>query len=896
MIRTIVFFISFLFFIPLLGNNIEVILVQESNLISAPGKVNNFSILLKNNATKPTVLSLDLDMPKDWKVISNQRFVKLEPKAQQVKILSFVVPNDAVAGDYEITYRLINQQLQKEETVKKFSFQVMETDKLEVIPLNAPRTAIAGTAITASFLVKNTSNQNQTILLSAEDAKIIGASTIKLDAFSSRKVDIQKATSPDIRTEARLSLHLTAILEKSRLMQTGFLHTQILPSIDLGVDNTRKLRGFASLNLLHRQYNDGRTGKGWQGELFINGTIDESNTKAITLSLRGPNQQDATELTLQDEYTFSYQSDKISTTIGDNNFALSTLTEFSRNGRGVEVEKYFGSARVGGFYVRPRFFAEIKESAGFFIENVFNKKSLLRFNYLYKNTVEDAGTTSIMSISGKFNPFINTSLETEVAAGNSGESVYLNLQSTYFKRFSINGNLIYASPNFLGFFQNTFNFSGNISYRLHKRINLVTGIFQDKSNAALDTLVQAAPFSDRRHIGFRLKLGENTRMQFNFRQNELEDRLPQKQFFRKEKLAFVGLNQAIRRISLSFSAEYGTSQNFLRTVETGAQKVFRASGDLGWEKNGFSWRLFGQYFSENSWQLASQKQLLWGAAISGNIKKKTRFEVSYQNDFEVATYYRNRNAFDLNVVQNIGKNSQLILNARQTIRRNTLDQKDFLINAKYIYNFGIRLEEKPATGNVYGTLNRSNGKSAKGLIIYLNGRTAVTNEQGQFHFKSMRPGKYPLMIDPSSMDLHEILADETLPTIEILPETDKEIHLQLIQSGGLIGALEFKNKQPRAQTINLQSLGSVLIQITNGKETRRTFTDEKGTYSFSDLKPGVWTMKVLTTDLNKQYKIAKATYSIKIEQGQKVDLPIVVQSKKRNIQFKRLINLSDDDG
>lgn len=896
MIKEILLFISLVFSLPLLGNNIEILLVQESNLISAPGKVNNFSMLLKNNGTNATELNLKLEMPDGWKVISNQWSVKLGPKEKSVKILSFVVPVNAIAGNYEIIYRLINKSSQEEEGVKKFTFQVKETDKLAIIPLNAPRTVIAGTKIIASFLVKNTSNQDQTILLTTEEAKILGPPTIKLAAFSSQQVTIQKTTSAAIRREGRMSLHLTAILEKSRLMRTGFLHTQILPSIDFGAEDTRKLPGFVSLDLLHRQYSDGRVGQGWQGALFLQGAIDKTDKKEITLSLRGPNQQDATALTLHDEYYVSYKTEKIKATIGDNNFSLSTLTEFSRNGRGVELEGYFGRATLGAFYVRPRFFADIKAETGFFIENEFNKKTLLRFNYLHKNEEGNQGKASIMSISGEFNPFKNTLLEAEAAVGNSGESAYLNLQSTYFKRFSVNGNLIYASPNFSGYFQNTLNFSGNISYQLNKKINLVTGIFQDKRNAALDTLIQAAPFSDRRYIGFRLKLGGNTRIQFNLRQNEVEDRLPQKQFFRKERLLFVGFNQNIRRFNLGISSEYGVSQNFLQTVETNAQKVFRAYADLGWKMRDFSINTFGQFYSENSWQLLSQKQLLWGAAINGVIKKNTRLELSYQNDFEIANYYKNRNAFELNISQTIRKKSQLILNARQTIRRNTLNQKEFALSAKYIYNFGIRLEEKPKTGNVYGSLKRSNGKSTKGIVLYLNGRTAVTNEEGQFQFKSIKPGKYPLLIDPSTMDLHEILADNALSTIEVLPEVDKEIQLQLIQSGGVLGALEFKKEQARAQTISFQTVGSVLIQITNGSETRRTFTDEKGTYKFGDLKPGAWTLEVLTKDLNKQYKIAKSTYLIKIEEGQEMNLPIAVQTKKRNIQFKRLINLSDDDG
>jgi len=890
------FLFSFLCSVNLLGNTIELQLVHQSALASEPGKVNNLSIAIVNQGINPTKLRPQLDLPTGWKTISNSAVFTIKGKTKTFKIISFVVPVKALAGTYEINYRLTDSQNPTTEYTEKITVHVKATNKLKLIALTTPSTMLAGMTVKGQFLVKNNSNQPQTIFLSTNYAKIIGESTLQLPAFSSQKVDLEITTFAQTRKETRLSINLKAVLKGSEISEIAYLHNQILPSTEIEIDDTRKLPGYASLNYIHRQLSNGKKGQGWQGELFLQGAIDEKKEKEVTLNLRGPNQQDGTELTLYDQYFAKYKTKDFSVSVGDNSYALSTLTEFSRNGRGLQAEGYFGTATVGAFYVKPRFFVDIKQEVGVFIQNEFNHKTSFRFNYLHKEAVNNKGTASIMSISGQFNPFKNTFVLGEVASGNSGQAVYLKAQTKLFDRLHFNGNLIYASPNFAGYFQNTINLIGNLSYSLSKKVNIVTGILQDRRNAALDTLINAAPFSDRRHIGLRFRVTPNTLFQLNVRQNEIEDRLPQKQFFRKENLITANFNHRIRRFNFSIAGEYGKANNYLQALEADFREVFRTYLDINVKIRQFSLRAFSQYYNENSLQNPSQKQLLFGGTISGIIKEKTQFKLRYQNDFEAEAYYKNRNAFDFFLTHSIRRNQQLILSARQTVQRNTLNNRDFAFSAKYVYQFGIRLEEKPPTGNIYGQIQRRDSLPAQGIIVLLNGKRAITDAAGCFHFKGMKPGKYPLLLDPASLALHEMLSDNVLPLVEILPEENQNINLKLIQSGAIIGAIQFKGSPNKAQLISLKSVGNLLVEVNNGKEIRRTFTDVKGNYKFGDLKPGTWTVKVLKSDIDKNLKIAQSSFTISIKEGEAVNLPIIIQKKKRNIQFKKLIQLSDDDG
>jgi len=219
--------------VNLQGNDIAIQLVHQSTLTSEPGKVNNFSIVLLNNGTNTAKLRPHLDLPAGWKTITNMASFSLKGKEKEVKIVN-----------------------------------IQATSKLKVIPLTTPATVLAGAKVSGQFLVKNNSNQTQTIFLSTDNAKITGETTLQLTAFSSQKVTIEMATFGEIRKESRLNSYLKATIKGSDISQIAYLHNQVLPSIEYEVDDTRKLPGYTSLNYIHRQFSNGRTGRGPRNRRF----------------------------------------------------------------------------------------------------------------------------------------------------------------------------------------------------------------------------------------------------------------------------------------------------------------------------------------------------------------------------------------------------------------------------------------------------------------------------------------------------------------------------------------------------------------------------------------------------------------------------------------------------
>ena len=52
---------------------------------------------------------------------------------------------------------------------------------------------------------------------------------------------------------------------------------------------------------------------------------------------------------------------------------------------------------------------------------------------------------------------------------------------------------------------------------------------------------------------------------------------------------------------------------------------------------------------------------------------------------------------------------------------------------------------------------------------------------------------------------------------------------------------------------------------------------------------------MIIRNFDKNLSIEQSFFAIEIGVGQKEFIPIIIQKKQRNIQFKKILNLSDDD-
>ena len=306
--------------------------------------------------------------------------------------------------------------------------------------------------------------------------------------------------------------------------------------------------------------------------------------------------------------------------------------------------------------------------------------------------------------------------------------------------------------------------------------------------------------------------------------------------------------------------------------------------------------MFGNYINKSSLLYEGQKQLIYGGGINTRITPLSHLSIRYQNSYALEEYYRNRNTFNLSFTQHFLQSHQLSFNFRQTLIRNTIENKNLFMSIKYKWNFNIPLEKRNPKGGILGYIYRNGNEPAKGIPLYLNGKTAISDDNGQFKFKGLNPGIYPVLVDKSKLDLHELPMEESPIMVAISPDLEQRINIELVKTGQLLGEISLTNPKLAPLLINQISLNNYFVQVQKGREIRRTITNESGQFNFKDLRPGKWTLTILNPANNKNIVLEKTFFQIEIKGEEIAPVFVVAKKKQRKIRFKKIMNFSDDDG
>jgi hypothetical protein len=82
-----------------------------------------------------------------------------------------------------------------------------------------------------------------------------------------------------------------------------------------------------------------------------------------------------------------------------------------------------------------------------------------------------------------------------------------------------------------------------------------------------------------------------------------------------------------------------------------------------------------------------------------------------------------------------------------------------------------------------------------------------------------------------------------------------------------------------------RGLGNTLVEITQGEEVLRQLTDEKGRFSFEDIRPGKWKLKIYDYDLPLHHYLEQEEFQIELTSGEQKEITARVLPRLRPIQI-----------
>jgi len=874
--------------LPLYGQ-LDVRLLRDEQLAVNPQEVATFLFRLTNSDTDTLQITPEFRSIKSWRLVNPVQRITLAPGASRTLLVSFIPPRGTLAGVYRIGWAFYESSRYVQLQRGQLRIQVRESRTLRLTATSAPDLVLADSSFEAAFLLQNTGNIDQTVILKAGSGTIQGAEERHLAPGQVQRIIVEVPPRP---------LLTVAGLHTVRLLVDGgdgvervhaYHHVRIFPTRPAPQNNGPALPGYLQLNYLGRDSDlEGRQG-GLQGELQLAGHLDSAANQQLQIQLRGPDRFGISALGQFEAYTASYRGPDVSVTLGDQSVGLTPLTEFARFGRGVLVNRQINRLSVKGYYLDPRFFDDIKWQVGTAVKYELNQRRALQLAFLRKQQTDEQ-YSDLVSVTGTTNWGTHTNINLKLSRsytdnGTTGSAGFIQLESRPVEELMLNGQLLLADANYDGYYRDTYSGNLRFNYKIKPWLSTSGALRRDARNIAQDTLLGRAPASDLRQLGLAVRPLKDLRINAFYRQSESQDLLPERRFHTRSQTTLLRAQYEITDWRFMLNAEYGSSQDVLRADEAARGRIYLLSGRASWYL-GKRLQVGAdlQWSNQDLFLLDGQQQVLLGVNARASLNNRASLYLSLQNNYALQDYYRDRDLARLDLRLPLGERHEFGLSGRYALLRQTIDNRDIAVQASYRYSFNLPLVKGGERCSLSGQLIGLTPAEAEGIILYLDGKPAVTDREGRFEFRGLPPGTYSLLIDASSTGMTVIPAVDLPLRITVEPDLDNFIAVPMTESARLRGSIYLEPKQSIGAT-GPTSIGPAMIELRSDTETRRQLVREDGQYEFRGLQPGTWKVVLIHPDLGKELFLANNSMLAELARGEQAELNIALRRKERTVRF-----------
>ncbi len=866
-----------------------------------PGQTGTLIFKAKNLTNDSLFVESKIKLPERWRIISQVKPFSLSPGKQKILLLSFNVPSKYLAGDYSISYELIengNANSIYAQLTKDVS--VTEVVKIALEQLEAPDFVKAGETINASFILRNLGNTTQKVTIIPSNCELKTKENVEIAPGASSIINVETVTKKELLSANRKSIYITA-KTATNVEEMLYCFVRVIPVLQ----TERDLYFRFPINFSSRfisKTNNGETQSGYQFEFSGAGDLDPEGKHHLEFSARGPNQFDVSLLGLNDQYSIAYKNNFMNIAVGDNSFSLTPLTESARYGFGIRNElNIIKNTTLGMFYMKPKYFSDVKSEYALY--SLFNLKKNNTVGVYALNKVLNTpnNNESLFSITTELHPLEKTTIEAELSHGkgaSGNDNAFRIMVNSQIKKLQLSSFFFKTGKDYPGYYSNSSFYSGFANYNLTKWLTIGISAREDYSNAKLDTLFATAPYSKQMMGLANFKLGKNMFFKGAVRKYERMDRMPVKKFHYESLSLNSNFSHKMKKVGYQVSGEYGLTQNFLLPKETSKKYTFRSSASIMYTpiKNN-TIRATASYSSMNSFISDKQNNWIFGLSASSRISKSLKANLQIQSNYNIEDYYKNRNLLQFNLDYKFLKRHTVSANSFYTLFQNETEKPDYTFAISYSVNFGIPMKKIGEAGSLSGHVENLGVKSIEGLIIYMNGRSSITDENGDFSFKNIIPGSYTVFIDRTTTSMTDISSIPTPIDVEIRGNEETKLNFGLTSAVKLSGKIALKKTASISKLLDEGevSVAHIVIELRNETESMRIITKPDGSFVFPLLRPGKWFFKIYTNSIDKQYVLDNDHFDLDLSPGETKILEINMSKKKRKIIFmNKNVNLSSD--
>lgn len=880
------------------ADSLQVRPADRELITQQPRQVVTLAFTVRNGTNRRIEAEPLLVLPPGWRVVTPELPFGLAAGATAVRLVSFLIPETARAGEYPVSYAVQDRALPATRDAYAIRVNVLPEQKLQVLALESSSFVIAGENHRAAFLVRNTGNAPLVARFSlrslhgSEPRPRTGDVTLEAGESKTLEFDVATAT-----VRRRAEEHLTLIVEVpgAGIRSRADSATQVVPRVS-SAQAYRTLASEVDLSLIARDAGGRRT-NGWQVGLAGSGVLDDEGARHLGVRLRGPDVRDEGAFGYTDDYALSYWDATKTIKVGDDIYGLSLLTDPGHFGRGAGAGYHRNGLGLSVYQAKDRFTVD-REQTGFNIHSQLTSATRMELNLLDKRGGSLPAALRSVGSRTQWAQGVQTAFEIghSDGKGERGRAWRGELyDSSHALRYQILGWR--AEPDYRGYLRDEAYLSAGFDYP-RQRWGL-HGYYRWQNRNLDEDEIRPAPQERQANFGVDRTFGTATRATLDYYARAYAD-----EFFRQpvdieNRSARLGLNQSFKDVSLLYSVERGRTESRIGAVPFDTtlhvlSTFWRASPVQN----------YGLYAmrDDNAYAKEPQgRQTTFGLHASYDFKS-TLLAFDAQRNYEVNDDYdlrydyadshydrrtQRRTTYHMMLRHELRNGDHVSLLARRIAGRQA--QTDVLLT--YTLPFDLPLFRKPNVATVRGRIyDAEHGAGLRNVVLNLDGLTAVTDGSGGFEFPAVAAGNYRLSMDRSNVDVSKVPLSSLPLNVTVAAREARQIEVALVRSVSISinvrlhpGSGNAQVSQPSSAT--MRGLQNVLVTLRNAEHVYHRLTDADGQARLAGLPPGDWTASIAADAIPQGYGIASRELVLQIPPGASATAEFPLTPVTRNIKM-----------
>ncbi|MCL6590269.1 MAG: hypothetical protein K6U80_09980 [Firmicutes bacterium] len=900
--------------------DIEIKLINPEITGIEPGKVITISLLVINRSKDRYSFLEQPVLPPDWQLLMPAASFTLDPEAQQVRLLTVVIPATCPAGAYQIIYSIISDDNQHYTYTGSIAVKVASVTGVQSLIEAKPAVVVAGEHYTLQLRYINTGNSLLTITFTVNALPACRLESAPLE-ISLPPHESQLLTIC-IQTDAKLTANIIQVINiKAIDRNSSFIYcddtilVDVIPQTARMFDIYQRLPGQLKIIAAAETGVSGQPKPGLQIDFSTSGSIDGGKNK-LALHLLTPNLLGETSNKSPEYFQFSYANNLLTANIGNQSFILSPLTRRWDDYYNLNI----------GFNIQESLFGivwpENKENYlkqnewGLYYGNQLNPYLNLKVNFL--NWSNGAEVNRIYSLQSEIKPGPDTLLNLEYGfgdrpdnfAGSTAYRIVLAKDSTDFINYSLES--IYAAPNFLGNYSDMCSTNGSTSFSFNDQTQVSFSFHRYRNNLNLNPEKDSAYDDLAYNANLSFIFNPRTLLIFTLEDLQKQNRLPLPGYFTKERLLKIGVQYQLFQWKL------------IPSITTGAyEDLLNADTDLVYLLNSLilnytpnpdqSYSLYTNIGDSNYTKTPNANNMI-GVSATLRLKNNFNLNLEYQKNHLFTENTLSSECFTLNLSYNVNRydfrlHNSLISNS---------DRDDFYGSFRAAYSIPCRvpISKRADLGALKGRVyeaGQPGNPGIAGVILRINGVSTVTDQEGEFSFASIPPGVYSIAIDKALIGLNLVPVEKLPLIVEVKQGEDKTIAIEMVKAGRVKGKMVILGPDQEHQSNSFladsgklfsvqdnnqlsagldsgelkerRALTNIIVELTDGNELFRQATGENGQFSFEGIRPGKWSLKAYDNNLPPHYYFEQPEFEIDLNPDEEKEVIFKAIPEVRPVQI-----------